>query len=323
MNSIYILRFHLKDTLYKIVQTNETLQQIFQTQYDAKNIIYYHQILNPIVFKPSLMKYNLGGDIYNGNVNEMIDILSEIIKSGKENHSITQKSNGVLQNQFKKYSQQYFVAHIIENFSRQWISSKQINTLYSLLWMKHKFHLNDSITLKDIIQRTIFNQISLPGDVQRTLRTFYENFGVYNGVIQSKQKDGLMYMYNPKPDITKITRQRYFSKFVVQKALESCHNKCEVCDTIGTINNPLQADHWRSHSEYHMHTKDISSNKNCVMLCLKCNIIKSNHSSIVLVKKRRCSIERWKNIDTRVRIPPNQKEQKEIDEFIIKYNQCL
>jgi hypothetical protein len=311
MISIYILRIHRTKNFYKILQSSDTIPQILQKEKNT-DIVYYREISNPIL---------LTKQFYKEEINQLIDRISNLVKRVDKIHFV---QNGILQKEFQKNSQSYFIAQIFETFPKKWISSIMINTTYSLLWMQHKFQINDDITLKEMIVKSIDCNISFPGDVQRTLRLFFENFGIYNGITQRKHKNGgVIYMYTPPLEIKKISKQRNFSKIVINKALVLCNNKCEVCNKVGTTENPLYADHWRSHSEYHAISKDVSTIKNCVMLCLRCNNIKSNHPSITLVKKRCCSLETWQKIESRIKIQPNERETQENNKFIMNYNKCL
>ena len=224
-----------------------------------------------------------------------------------------------LSEKHRKNTQVWFIAKIFEKNPFKWLSGKKINSIYSLKYVRYT-HGGD-ITLDEMIKKAEDGTLEIPGDVQRQLRTFYDDHCL-NGLKYRKTGKGSEkeYYFDPTVPETIIKKPpRQFTDEIKKKVEGTTENKCEVC---GNTEDDMNADHWRSYKHYHAEYSNISTQGNCVWLCQKCNIIKSDRSGIHLVRKRRCSYTVWFNIEQRITrngFPANDKEQKEINKIRKKY----
>jgi len=227
-------------------------------------------------------------------------------------------------NTLRKYhrpgTQLHSIATILEDRPNEWISASNINTMYALRWILKQ--LLDKGLSTDIVELTTLNitdlDISLPGDVQRQLRSFHDAHG-HHGVEQKFIGPSPYYKYDPSI-IHSIddAETRFMGGNDIQEVRDRTNSVCECCgiptdDDIPRIK--ACGDHWRSWSRYR-HVPNISSVGNCVLLCQTCNIIKSNRSGIHLVRKNKCSLEKWQEIEDRITangFPPSDEESSAIE----------
>jgi hypothetical protein len=154
----------------------------------------------------------------------------------------------------------------------------------------------------------------LPGDVQRTIRTFFNNYKDY-GLKQYGKNQTLTYYWE---NITLEQFQRLRGEVVVSRNifkttkekddfLKKKNNKCEICES----SKRLAVDHWRAHSIYKIDNESIA-----VLLCEDCNNIHHNFDASKLLKHkmRDClCINNWIAIETRIReagYVPNEEDKK-------------
>ena len=154
----------------------------------------------------------------------------------------------------------------------------------------------------------------LPGDVQRTLRTFFTNYKDY-GLKQYGNGQTLTYYWE---NITLEQFQRLRGEVLVPRNifkttknkddfLKKKNNKCEICES----SKRLAVDHWRAHSKYKIDNESIA-----VLLCEECNNIHHNcdASKLLKHKMRDClCINNWIAIETRIRetgYVPNEEDKK-------------
>ena len=154
----------------------------------------------------------------------------------------------------------------------------------------------------------------LPGDVQRTIRTFFTNYKDY-GLKQYGNGQTLTYYWE---NITLEQFQRLRGEVVVPRNifkttknkddfLKKKNNKCEICES----SKRLAVDHWRAHSKYKIDNESIA-----VLLCEECNNIHHNcdASKLLKHKMRDClCINNWIAIESKIReagYVPNEEDKK-------------
>lgn len=154
----------------------------------------------------------------------------------------------------------------------------------------------------------------LPGDLQRTLRTFSDTYQDY-GFKKDGKGPTLSYYWE---NITLEQFQRLRGEVVVSRNifkttknkddfLKKKNNKCEICES----SKRLAVDHWRAHSIYKIDNESIA-----VLLCEECNNIHHNFDASKLLKHkmRDClCINNWIAIETRIReagYVPNEEDKK-------------
>lgn len=216
-------------------------------------------------------------------------------------------------------TQLWTIAKIFEQYPNKWISGQEINTKYVLMQLYHQAHQKGiAPTLEALMEHTA--TISVPGDVQRQLRTFYDKHSKnglefkYTGQGHSK-----VYCFNPDAEVVEVTKPpRMFDDAIKGAVIARTKNKCEVCDN---TEERMCGDHWRAYNHYHEEYPNISTEGNCVWLCETCNIIKKDRSAIHLVRKGRCSMERFQTIDDRITgngFARNTHEQADINSVLQK-----
>lgn len=154
----------------------------------------------------------------------------------------------------------------------------------------------------------------LPGDVQRTVRSFYDNYQDY-GLKKDGEGPTLSYYWE---NITQEQFQRLKGEVLVPRNifkttkekddfLKKKNNKCEICES----SKRLAVDHWRAHSIYKIDNESIA-----VLLCEDCNNIHHNFDASKLLKHKMrdyLCINNWIAIETRVRelgYPANEEDKK-------------
>jgi len=223
--------------------------------------------------------------------------------------------------------QLHIIAQIFEDNPNIWISSIEINTNFCLKWIynqiiRQKLPLN----IGDLLNLNINDlSIKIPGDIQRQLRTFYNLHG-HHGIEQTMINGTPHYRFDPNIIHININYEpRNMPSESRNEVLEINNRICESCQQLTDQNiahlRPC-GDHWRSWDKYRGFP-NISTIGNCVLLCSTCNNIKSNRSGIHLVRKGKCTMERWKEIEKRITnngFPPNTEEHNEIQLILTQIN---
>lgn len=252
----------------------------------------------------------------------------------------------------------YFIAKIFENNPNKFLASREINSMYTLMSVYNKVIENNlSSDLRELTKLDTM-QVSylIPGDVQRALRKFTDIY-LESGMIKEYHwkdlKDNELYknefyenltdiekknlgwksntpFYKYDPEIIYINpdyEPRKFKSDTIENVTQKNDRKCECCKILTNDNiaeeNPC-GDHWRSWDRYR-NIRNITTEGNCVLLCQKCNNIKSNRSGIHLVRKERCTLEVWQEIEDRITengFPPNDEETSEIEEIRNQLDIC-
>jgi len=154
----------------------------------------------------------------------------------------------------------------------------------------------------------------LPGDLQRTLRTFHDKHHRY-GLERDGAGENISYWW------TSITQTEYdwtrgipivprniFPNDAERDAfVESRGSCCEICGS----KERLAVDHWRAHSVYQIDSPLIA-----VLLCEQCNNTHHNYdASKLMVKKKenlQC-VKNWIEIEKKIRLNgylPNEMDQQ-------------
>ena len=190
------------------------------------------------------------------------------------------------------------------------IPKRLIEKEFGLSLSLQKINFANITTLEDLIKEADY----LPGDLQRDVRTFYNNFKKF-GV--RKKGDGKRMVYYWVPisqeeynSIKNINIPRNIFKTETEKNefIKTKNGRCEIC--FG--NERLCIDHWRAHSVYQIDDPRIA-----VLLCEKCNNIHHNLDASVMLEKNRdnlSAIKNWIHIEKRVRANgflPNKEDTKQ------------
>lgn len=224
-----------------------------------------------------------------------------------------------------KNSYCYLIGEIFENNQNVSIKPKDLNREYLLnsLIIKCEKNNMDDKTLEyfKIIKKFIKEKnISIPGDVQRNVRTFFNKHK--NHGLEKKNNE---YIYNPilinNIKNNDIAPRTFPNEFMLSK-IKKIKGACEMCKDDST---KLFGDHWRPHSIY-----NDSSNYNCIMLCEKCNNTKSNKygSGIYILykwftTKGKCDFlyNNFIKIEERINkngLYPNEEDKKSINNILIE-----
>jgi hypothetical protein len=142
----------------------------------------------------------------------------------------------------------------------------------------------------------------LPGDLQRDIRTFYDNYKKFGLQKEGKNKNIIYYWKNISLDdyliiIGETIPDRNIFKSQTDKIqfMISKNSKCEICGD----SEMLCIDHWRAYSIYNIDSPDIA-----VLLCEKCNNIHHNLDASKLIKNYKDNLSRiknWINIEKKIR----------------------
>ena len=218
----------------------------------------------------------------------------------------------------KPNTQMRIIAEIFENNKNIPISKKELENQFGIRYIakniKYPIHLT---CVEDLIGAVE----ALPGDLQRTIRTFYDKFKDY-GVSQTGELVSITYTYSPillsECDIIikKVARQ-LFNETDRIAFIQSKNNKCQLCSS----QKRLAIDHWRSHSVYNINDKRIA-----VLLCETCNNTHHNFDASHCIKKNMeiKYVKNWITIEKNIRsygFYPNDNDLKTQRENIIKVNE--
>lgn len=198
-------------------------------------------------------------------------------------------------------TQSNLIVSIVSYFSK--ISKKRLETYFAIL-TSLGYDKQDEVNidkilntqLKDLGIVTVEDLLeagSIPGDVQRQIRTVVSNRQLIKRVPEEQE---IFYKLNDEEK--KITCQRNLFKTQEDRDsfVNSKKNKCEMCSS---EDNRMAIDHWRAHSVY-----NIDDEKIAVLLCETCNNIHHNvDASKILIKKKEdiSIINNWISIETRIR----------------------
>lgn len=252
------------------------------------------------------------------------DLCNEnLLYSSDDEHEVVDPLFNLVENTQKK-SQMRKIAEIFEGNVNTAISSKKINTKYSINHCFSQIHkpfnkqdLKDISSYDDLnkyIQKLFQdNDVSLPGDVQRQLRTFYEKFQD-KGLSCDKSSSTPIYKWRPKSQseiqniVPSAARNIFKTKRESDSFMKGKKNKCEIC---GRDEGRMAIDHWRAHSIYNIDSKKIA-----VLLCEKCNNIHSNRDASHIIIKYKSDINiinNWIRKEKEIRdygFEPNSKDRK-------------
>ena len=199
------------------------------------------------------------------------------------------------------------------------ISKRDLETEFSIRVMYPKSEelgklLTNSSSHEERIS-VLFNYAThIPGDVQRTLRTFSDTYQDY-GLKKSGDGATLSYYWE---NITHEQFKRLRGEVLVPRNIfkttkdnddfkKKKNNKCEICES----SKRVAVDHWRAYSTYKIDNESIA-----VLLCEDCNNIHHNFDASKLLKHkmRDClCINNWIAIETRIReagYVPNEEDKK-------------
>lgn len=168
----------------------------------------------------------------------------------------------------------------------------------------------------------------LPGDLQRALRLFYDEYRDY-GLKQRGKNSSLCYYWEPISQeeydklngVIRVPRNIFKTDTDRDNFVSSKDSKCEICKS----NKGLAVDHWRAYSVYKMDTSDIA-----VLLCEDCNNIHHNFDASKILKHKKenyLCVKRWIEVEKRIRslgYMPNEEDKKtqnEMIDFVVRF--CL
>ena len=175
------------------------------------------------------------------------------------------------------------------------------------------FSETNPITITSLQQLTDLAGL-LPGDLQRTLRTFHDKYHRY-GLERDGSGENISYwwtsMSKTEYDWTRgipIVPRNIFTNDIERDAfVESRKSCCEICGS----KERLAVDHWRAHSVYQVDSPLIA-----VLLCEQCNNTHHNYdASKLMVKKKenlQC-VKNWIEIEKKIRLNgylPNEIDQQ-------------
>lgn len=232
-----------------------------------------------------------------------------------------------------KNSQKQFLVDIFEENSYIWLKKREIEKIFALrVSFKDVKNLNDFSTIDELICAANF----VPGDIQRDLRTFYDNFKKYGLEKKDKTKtQDLMYRWNPisieklNTIVNPVARQLFKNQKEIDTFLKNKNYTCEMCN-ISKFNNEvlrIAIDHWRAHSIYNIDDKNIA-----ILLCEKCNNIHHNFDASKILLKYKDNIKiikNWIHLEKKIQqlgFYPNKVDlecQKKVILEINEYHSCL
>lgn len=167
-----------------------------------------------------------------------------------------------------------------------------------------------------------------PGDLQRTLRSFYDKYKKY-GIHKQGKGDNIVYRYIPKEESMFEIKDNAASRNIFKNKkdrdifIASKNNKCQLCDNIA---ERMAIDHWRAHSIY-----NIDDPKIAVLLCEKCNNTHHNFDASHCIKKNMdlTYVKKWVKIEKEIRdygYMPNvedMEEQKTNIKIVIDHHKTI
>lgn len=209
-------------------------------------------------------------------------------------------------------SQNYIIATIFE---------KNPNTPLGKRYIEREYALR--VAFKDVTDEQIASISSkrdllaiandIPGDVQRVLRCFFDNYKQY-GIVRNGERATTTYTYTPKtiaemePDM-RVNRNIFRNDNDKNEFIKSRKNACEVC---GKHSASMAIDHWRAHSVYNIDNVGIA-----VLLCGTCNNVHHNRDASHLISKYSNDItvvKNWIKIERRIRengFRPNENDRED------------
>ena len=241
----------------------------------------------------------------------------------------------ILTEKMQSGTQNHILATIFEKNKGQWLSKREIEKQWVLRWSFRKLDdIKKCIDFEDLIKKSD----NVPGDIQRTLRSFYDRYSKFGLEKENKNNENnknVLYRWNPinesrAKDIIRPTARNIFKKKEeLDQFLESKKYKCEICGKSKKDNNTIRMaiDHWRAHSVY-----NIDDPKIAVLLCEKCNNIHHNYDASSIALKYKDDIHRvkkWVKKEKEIRdngYPPNTEDlvtQCKIIKTINEYYQSL
>lgn len=160
----------------------------------------------------------------------------------------------------------------------------------------------------------------LPGDLQRAIRLFYDEYKNY-GLKQRGKNSTLRYYWEPITQYEydklngaiRVPRNIFKTDTDRDNFISSKDNKCEICKSTKT----LAVDHWRAYSVYKIDNIDIA-----VLLCECCNNEHHNYDASKILKHKKenyLCVKRWIEIEKRIRnlgYMPNEEDKKTQNEMI-------
>lgn len=206
-------------------------------------------------------------------------------------------------NNVKKRKTQFHILFLIfkqigyDNF----ISKSDLEWNFTMRYISDSIPKDEHDKIMVDINDKVYLGRTMPGDVQRQIRSFYDKFKCYGLEQRGSRGSTLGYIWNSEykfKDIDhtiKVSRNLYKNKKERDTIIKERGEKCEVCSSTYKI----CIDHWRSHSIYKIEDRQIA-----VCLCEKCNNIHSNKDSILILKKYRDNIAyilNWINIENEKR----------------------
>jgi len=195
-------------------------------------------------------------------------------------------------------SQNHIIATIFEKNPNTPLGKRYIEREYAL-----------QVAFKDVTDEQIASISSkrdllaiandIPGDVQRVLRCFFDNYKQY-GIVRNGERADTTYTYTPttiahmEPNM-RVNRNIFRNEDDKQEFIRSRKNACEVCGKHATR---MAIDHWRAHSVY-----NIDDVKIAVLLCEKCNNIHHNRDASHLIStysNDNTVVKNWIKIEKRI-----------------------
>jgi len=228
-----------------------------------------------------------------------------------------------------------YIASVFQNNIGIELTSRVINTMWTLnncfSQTKKTFNKEDWANIESnddvnkALQKTFLNNdVELPGDVQRQLRTFKEKFHKYGLECNNNDRTPI-YTWNPKPIsaldtiISPAARNIFKNKKEKEQFKKEKKNICEICETKA---DRMAIDHWRAHSTYNIDNKNIA-----VLLCETCNNIHKNYdASNIFVNKKYIDIykcyKNWLKKEKEITdkgFSPNEEDKIQQKNNISKY----
>lgn len=230
----------------------------------------------------------------------------------------------------KPGTQKYILAQIFSENRNEWITKREVEKQMVLRWALR----NIDIKKYDSVNSLINDADSVPGDIQRDLRLFYDKFKNYGLIKRDKNKEAkieLSYKWSPidNTELKNIVHPAARNILKTDEEIESFYRvknyTCEICSANKKLDSSIRlaVDHWRAHSVYNIDNIDIA-----VLLCEKCNNIHHNYDAVKIALKYKNNlniVKRWIQKETEIRnkgFLPNDddlKTQKEVINKIIDH----
>lgn len=216
-------------------------------------------------------------------------------------------------------TQSRLIAEIFNNQPHVGISKREVERQFAIRHMskniKYPIVINCIQDLLDILENA-------PGDLQRTLRTFFEKFSKY-GLHKQGDGDDIVYTFNPIPKseceaiVRPALRNIFKNKLERDGFIQSKGGKCQLC----LSTERLAIDHWRAHSVY-----NIDDPKIAILLCEKCNNTHHNFDASHCIKKNKdllSYLRNWIKIEKEIRgcgFQPNEVDLNTQRESMVYVN---